>query len=155
MKIFFTYLYLEFKKSFIILRKTVLFSIIGILLLLFAIMFIESRLQDKSVLEPVEIAVVIPKEERLVTVGAQYLSSIDSLESVCNFNYMDESSALDKLQKNEVQAVIVFPENFYEDVYHGVNTPAVIYFPENTDLNVDMFRELLNDGVTMLQIRIR
>lgn len=152
MRIFFRYLCMELKKSFVILQKTIIFSIIGILLLLFGIIFLESRFQDKTVLEPVEIAVVIPKEESLIRLGAQYLSSMDSLESICNFNYMEEDIALEKLENNEVQAVIVFPENFYEDVYSGVNTPAVIYFSENTTLNVDLFRELLTDGVSMLQI---
>lgn len=152
MKIFFRYLYLELKKSFVILQKTIIFSIIGILLLLFGIIFLESRFQDSNVLETVEIAVVIPEEESLIRLGAQYLSSIDSLESICNFNYMEEDIALEKLEDEEVQAVIVFPENFYEDVYSGVNTPAVIYFSEKNNLNVDLFRELLTDGVSMLQI---
>ncbi len=152
MRIFLTYLYMELKKSFVILQKTILFSAIGILLLLFGILFLESRFQDKTVLEPVEIAVVIPKEESLIRLGAQYLSSMDSLESICNFNYMDEGIALEKLKNNEVQAALVFPENFYEDVYYGVNTPAVIYFSEQSNLNVELFRELLTDGVSMLQI---
>lgn len=152
MRIFLKYLYMELKKSFVVLQKTVIFSAVGIILLLAGIWFAESRLQNNTVLEPVEIAVVIPKEESLIRLGAQYLSSMDSLESICNFNYMDEQIALEKLKNNDVQAVVVFPENFYEDVYHGKNTPAVVYFSEQSDLNIELFRELLADGVSMLQI---
>ena len=152
MKIFFTYLYMELKKSFRILRKTVLFSFVGIVLLFVGIIVMESGLREKQSLELIDVAIIIPEEENLIQMGAQYLSSMDSIESICNFIYTDENSALEKLQNNEVQAVIVFPENFYEDVYHGVNTPAVVYFSKESDLNVQLFSELISDGITMLQI---
>lgn len=152
MRIFLTYLYIEIKKSFKIMQKTILFSIIGIVLLFVGIILIENKLQDKQNLELIDVAVIIPEEEGILKMGAQYLSSMDSIESICNFVYLDEESALDKLQNNEVQAVIVFPDNFYEDVYHGVNTPAVVYFPEESALNVQLFSELISDGISMLQI---
>lgn len=152
MKIFFTYLYMELKKSFRILRKTVLFSVMGIVLLFLSIIMIESGLRDKQSLELIDVAIIIPEEESLIKMGAQYLSSMDSIESICNFIYTDEKSALEKLQDNEVQAVIVFPANFYDDVYHGVNTPAEVYFSKESDLNVQLFSELISDGVSILQI---
>ena len=152
MRIFFTYLYMELKKSFRILRKTVLFSFMGIVLLFMGIILIESGLRDKESLELIDVAIVIPEEESLLKMGAQYLASMDSIESICDFIYTDEKNAMEKLEKNEIQAVIVFPENFYEDVYHGVNTPADVYFSEDSDLNVQLFSELVSDGISMLQI---
>ena len=152
MRIFFTYLYMEIKKSFKILQKTILFSLIAIVLLFIGIILIQNELQDKQSLELLDVAVIIPEEENLLKMGAQYLSSIDSIESICNFIYIDEENAMEKLQNNEVQAVIVFPVNFYEDVYDGVNTPATVYFPKESALNVQLFSELLSDGISMLQI---
>ena len=143
---------MEIKKSFKIMQKTFLFSVIGIVLLFVGIILIENKLQDKQNLELIDVAVIIPEEEGLLKMGAQYLSSMDSIESICNFVYLDEESALEKLQNHEVQAVIVFPVNFYEDVYHGVNTPAVVYFSEESALNVQLFSELISDGISMFQI---
>ena len=143
---------MELKKSFRILRKTVLFSFMGIVLLFMGIILMESGLRDKESLELIDVAIVIPEEESLLKMGAQYLASMDSIESICDFIYTDEKNAMEKLEKNEIQAVIVFPENFYEDVYHGVNTPADVYFSEDSDLNVQLFSELVSDGISMLQI---
>lgn len=152
MRMFLVYLCMEFKRSVKVLRKTVLISIAGILLLLAGIAIINLGQQRSQTLELVEVGVVIPEEEWQTRMAAQFVSAMDSAESICHFNYMDEEQAFEQLKENKVQAVIIFPESFYEDVDQGRNTPATIYFTKDGKLNVSIFRELLTDGVTMLQI---
>lgn len=47
--------------------------------------------------------------------------------------------------------MLSLPEQFYEDVDSGKNTPATIYFPENAPLNTRVFGELVADGVSLLR----
>lgn len=100
----------------------------------------------------IDVGVVIPEEEKQTKQIAQYISSMDSVQSVCNFKYMEFEAAMDELNNNEVQAVILLPENFYEDLDTGKNTPATIYLPEDAQLNVEVFQELFLDGVAIIQI---
>lgn len=152
MRMFLVYLCMEFKRSIKVLQKTILISIAGILLLVAGIAIINLGQQKSQALELVEVGVVIPEEEWQTRMVAQFISAMDSAESVCHFNYLDEEQAFEQLRQNHVQAVMVFPESFYEDVDQGINTPVTIYFAEEADLNVSIFRELLTDGVVMLQI---
>lgn len=152
MRMFFVYLCMEFKRSIKVLRKTILISIAGILLLLAGITIINLSQQRSQTLELVEVGVVIPEEEWQTRMVAQFISAMDSAQSICHFNYLDEEQAFEQLRENLVQAVIVFPESFYEDVDQGRNTPATIFFSEESNLNVSIFHELLTDGVAMLQI---
>lgn len=100
----------------------------------------------------IDVGVVIPEEEKITKLIAQYIWSMDSVQSVCNFKYLEQDEAIEKLQTNEVQAVIELPENFYEDIDTGENTPATIYLPEDASFNVEVFQELFLDGVSMVQI---
>lgn len=151
MRIFLVYLCMEFKRSIKVLQKTILVTIAGILLLLAGIAIINFQQQRSQTLELVEVGVVIPEDEWQTKMVAQFISAMDSAQSICHFNYLDEEQAFEQLRENLVQAVIVFPEGFYEDVDQGQNTPATIYFSEEADLNVSLFGELLTDGVAMLQ----
>lgn len=47
--------------------------------------------------------------------------------------------------------MLSLPEQFYEDVDSGKNTPATIYFPEKASLNTRVFGELVTDGVSLLR----
>lgn len=99
-----------------------------------------------------DVAVVIPEEEKESQIIAQYISSMDSVESICSFHYLELDEAMEGLEENQFQAVIALPQNFYEDIYVGENTPATIYLPENAELNVKVFQELFLDGVSIVQI---
>lgn len=151
MNIFWTYFQLEWKKSVRVLGK----SLLGLLLLVFvlaagvaaiSVFFLRSQAFTK-----VQVAVVIPEKETLVKQAADFASALESVESICQLHYLSEEEAWKGLKTGEIQAVIQIPDNFYEDVYRGVNTPAVLYLPEEAELNTRIFCELLSRAVSMLQ----
>ena len=108
-------------------------------------------MSDAGVFQTAEIGVVIPEDENQTKMVAQFISNMDSVKSVCHFQYLDQKSALDALDAGSLDAVISLPEQFYEDVDSGKNTPATIYFPENAPLNTRVFGELVTDGVSLLR----
>ncbi len=151
MKFFLRYLALEGKKSLIAARKSIVKFIVMLLLIAGGVLAVSLVMSDAGVFQTAEIGVVIPEDENQTKMVAQFISNMDSVKSVCHFQYLDQKSALDALDAGSLDAVISLPEQFYEDVDSGKNTPATIYFPENAPLNTRVFGELVTDGVSLLR----
>lgn len=151
MKFFLRYLALEGKKSLIAARKSIVKFIVMLLLIAGGVLAVSLVMSDAGVFQTAEIGVVIPEDENQTKMVVQFISNMDSVKSVCHFQYLDQKSALDALDAGSLDAVISLPEQFYEDVDSGKNTPATIYFPENAPLNTRVFGELVTDGVSLLR----
>lgn len=151
MKFFLRYLALEGKKSLRVARKSIVKFIVMLLLIAGGVLAVSLVMSDAGVFQTAEIGVVIPEDENQTKMVAQFISNMDSVKSVCHFQYLDQKSALDALDAGSLDAVISLPEQFYEDVDSRKNTPATIYFPENAPLNTRVFGELVTDGVSLLR----
>ncbi|MDD7025493.1 MAG: ABC transporter permease [Lachnospiraceae bacterium] len=151
MKLFLTYFSLEWKKSIKILGKSMV-SILVMGFLVVATVTVVSRIFLQSqFFSRVEVAVAIPREERLIQQAMRFVERIDSVNSICRFQYDDLENALEKLHQGQVDAVIQIPENFYGDIYTGKNTPATLYLAGKERIESKVFAELLAESVSMLQ----
>ena len=108
-------------------------------------------MQNAQVFQKVNIGIAIPDGESISRLATQYISSMDSVRSVCDFYYLDEKEAVEQLKQGTLQAVVVLPEGFYHDVQVGINPPAQIYFPKDAAQNTQVFEELVTAGVSFLQ----
>lgn len=123
-----------------------------VVLLIAGVLGISLGFQNQQILQKVKVAVVIPESETLINKGVQFLSAMDSIESICEFYYMEEDEAKEALEDGDLQVVIILPVNFYQDVYSGENTPAEILMTEGNQVSFQVFEELLTTGVSYLQI---
>ena len=151
MRFFLRYLSLEGKKSLIAARKSMVKFIVMLLLIAGGVLAVSLVMKDAGVFQTAEIGVVIPEDEAQTKMVAQFISAMDSVKSVCHFQYLNQDKAMASLEKGTLDAVLSLPEQFYEDVDSGKNTPATIYFPENAPLNTRVFGELVADGVSLLR----
>ncbi|MGN0483211.1 MAG: ABC transporter permease [Lachnospiraceae bacterium] len=151
-QLFFRYLYVEEKKSICVFKKA-LGSFAVMLFGVAAGIFLLSRVfLNAQLFEPVQVAMVIPKEETQTKLVTKVLSSMESVKSICTFSYYEEETeGLSRMKEGSVQILIVIPQNFYADVDQGKNTPPIIYVPENMTPRIRMFTELVKDGVFLLQ----
>ena len=151
MKTWIAFFIVECKRTW----KTLLKSIgnfCACLLLTAALVAVFSALmQNAQVFHKVNIGIAIPKGESISRLATQYISSMDSVRSVCDFYYLDEKEAVEQLKQGTLQAVVVLPEGFYHDVQVGINPPAQIYFPKDAAQNTQVFEELVTAGVSFLQ----
>ena len=108
-------------------------------------------MQNAQVFQKVNIGIAIPEGESISRLATQYISSMDSVRSACDFYYLDEQEAVEQLKQGTLQAVVVLPEGFYHDVQVGINPPAQIYFPKDVAQNTQVFEELVTAGVSFLQ----
>ncbi len=122
-----------------------------LLLLAFLTVVAGKAIYGEQAFAKITVAVTCPEQDDLTDMLLRFISSMDSVKSVCEFRQMEEAEALSSLKAGEVHAVIALPARFYEDVDSGKNTPAVVYFPKESDFGGMLFRELLKDGVSMLQ----
>lgn len=150
MRTFFIYLFLEYKKSAKVLLKSTVSLLLAAVLLLGAAAVLSHVFFGSRMLQAIDVGVAVPEGEKETKAVLRFLSAMESAESVCNFRYFPENEAMEKLYEGEVQAVIVLPESLYEDMYSGEKGRIAVYLPEDPPFRVQVFRELLADGVSLL-----
>lgn len=151
MRTFFTYFLLEYKKSIKVLLKSFGSTLMMLILIIAGTCAVSHFVFQSRIFEPVKVGMVVDEEDEKVKIITKVVSTMESVESICDFVYVDETEAKKLLAQNELAAAIVLPEDFYEDVDNGYNTPVTVYVSEEASLNQKVFQELLTDGVSLLR----
>lgn len=103
--------------------------------------------------EKVTVAMVLPESEEASTLKT--LSSLiqmqDSVSDIANFTYLSVDEAKEGIRDGSVQAAIIFGDTFIQDVMTGVNTPAIVLLPSDTELNTEIFREEVKNGISLIR----
>ena len=151
MKTWIAFFIVECKRTWKTLLKSIGSFCACLLLTAVLVAAFSAIMQNAQVFQKVNIGIAIPEGESISRLATQYISSMDSVRSVCDFYYMDEQEAVEQLKQGILQAVVVLPEGFYHDVQVGINPPAQIYFPKDVAQNTQVFEELVTAGVSFLQ----
>lgn len=151
MKLFFRYLLLEHKRSLKVLKKSMISQLLILLVILSGVAAVSFSLLQSQVFKVVDVAMVIPEEEKQIKFMVQAASNMDSIKSISRFYYLEEKEAIDRMKEGKIQAAVVFPKNFYEGIYMGESIPATIYLPKTMDVKVKIFGQLLSDSISLLQ----
>ena len=151
MKTWIAFFVVECKRTWKTLLKSIGSFCACLLLSAVLVAVFSAIMQNAQVFQKVNIGIAIPEEESISRLATQYISSMDSVRSVCDFYYLDEQEAVELLKQGTLQAVVVLPEGFYHDVQVGINPPAQIYFPKDAAQNTQVFEELVTAGVSFLQ----
>ena len=146
-----TYFTLEYKKSIKVLLKTFSSTLIMLLVVIASVLAVSHFAFQSQVFQPVKVGMVIPEEQENVKMITQVVATMESVESICEFVYVEEAEAKKMLAEGELQAAIILPADFYEDINTGYNTPLTVYVAENASLNQKVFQELLSDAVSLLR----
>ena len=151
MKQLITYVQLQWKRCVKSIIRSVL--VLGVIAVGFGSVFwLIGGLFKEDKLSLVNVGVVIPREEKVSSYITGFISSMESVKSICKFVYYDsEEEAIEQMNKGNCRAAVVLPDGFFHDVQVGINPPAIIYFPEDANVAEKVFRELLISGVSFLQ----
>lgn len=151
MKTWIAFFIVECKRTWKTLLKSIGSFCACLLLTAVLVAAFSAIMQNAQVFQKVNIGIAIPEGESISRLATQYISSMDSVRSVCDFYYLDEQESVEQLKQGTLQAVVVLPEGFYHDVQVGINPPAQIYFPKDVAQNTQVFEELVTAGVSFLQ----
>ena len=107
-------------------------------------------LYGDQVVGKVAVGVSVPEEDALARQVMKMVSSLESVNSICDFHYMDREACLDRLEDGELYAVLDIPEGFVQDIMNGVNTPVKVWLTEHAGIEGKLFRELTDAGAVIL-----
>lgn len=150
MKVFLVYLFLEYKRTLKVFSKSIASLILILCLTCAGVVAAAHVMSEAKVFKSIDVAVVIPEDASEIKLITQFISSMDSVKAICNFDYMTQEEAIGELYSGNIQAVISLPETLYEDIYMGRSAVASVYFPEQTSLNIQVFQELLRAGLSLV-----
>ena len=147
----FIYCKLIWKKGLAILPRFFITLAVTALALAGAGFVLYSATGDSSVLPGVDVALVTEGNDPTVKMGAGIVQNMESVRAVCRFHDVSEEEAVAGLKDGRYQAAAYLPEDIYEDVNSGVNTPVKVQVSSRSLLSVSMFRDLIDVAMTMLQ----
>ena len=99
-------------------------------------------LYGETSLKKIEVGVVLPEDDALSEKITKMIASLDSVESLCDFSYLEHDEAFQKMKSGELQAVFEVPSGMARGILDGTNQPATIWFPDESGLEGAVFREL-------------
>lgn len=144
------YLKLEIKKAFTAFGH-MLMGAITLMFLIGIIAFSATKLlyQD-TVVQKMTVAVVQQEESNLSTLALNTIASMESIQGICEFVFMEMEEAVEALEKRELYAILVLPEQLIEGIMDGKNTSAIVILPDNMGIEAAVFKEVTDAGAVML-----
>ena len=88
-------------------------------------------LYGETSLKKIEVGVVLPEDDALSEKITKMIASLDSVESLCDFSYLEHDEAFQRMKSGELQAVFEVPSGMARDI-------------------LAVFRELAESGSSML-----
>ena len=89
-------------------------------------------LYGETSLKKIEVGVVLPEDDALSEKITKMIASLDSVESLCDFSYLEHDEAFQKMKSGELQAVFEVPSGMARGILDGTNQPATIWFPNES-----------------------
>lgn len=97
------------------------------------------------------VALVTNNNSLVENVGMELLGNMETVSNLFDFNVYEEEEALKKFDNEELEGVIIFPDNYVDNVGRGDNDPAqVIVRNEGTSYSLSMIAEVANAAGNLL-----
>lgn len=152
MKLKLQYLWIEIKKTLKIFPRMLLQAVL-LILLIGTIAFCDVKSTEQNPLAVnVDIAVVVREENMMTKMALSYVEEMESVSQICSFRQMTEDEGFGCLERGEVAALILLPEQLVEGIMNGANPTVDIYFPRHAGLEALLFRELTASGEGLLRV---
>ena len=98
----------------------------------------------------IAVGVVLPKEDAVARQMISMVSSLDSVKSMCDFEYVEQEEGIRGLMHGELSAVMDVPEGLIQGIMNGSNPAVRILMPKNAWLESRIFQELTRAGAEIL-----
>ena len=136
----------EFKNSIQMIKKTAIAYFLVILSLTAVFAAVSFLIEKDSVVKRIRTAIVIQQDDKMTAMLVRYISQMDSVKGVSEFVRTDRDTAFEMLKEDKVNVVVDLPEDFYDDVNNGLNTPLNIYVKHDADKVTLAFVQILKSG---------
>lgn len=146
------YLYVELKKTIGMFPRMLLQAIL-LMILIGAIAFCGVKAMEKEPLAVgARIGVVVREENTVTKMALRYVENMESVSQICDFVQVPEEEGFRLLERREIVALVMLPEQLVEGIMNGQNPAVDVIFPQNAQLEAMLFRELTESGAGLLRV---
>ena len=146
------YLYLEIKKTIKIFPRMLLQAIL-LMALIGVIAFCGVKSMEREPLAVnVDIGVVVREDNMMTRMALSYVENMESVSQLCHFVQVSEEEGVRQLERGEIAALVVLPEQLVEGIMNGQNPTVDVVFPRDARLEAMLFRELTESGANLLRV---
>ena len=107
-------------------------------------------LYGDKVMGKISVGVVLPEDDKLAKMAVSMIASLDSVGSLCEFQYLDENEGEELLKAGKIFALMEVPEGLVQGIMDGSNIPVNVVFPRSAGLEASVFKELTEAGTSIL-----
>lgn len=146
------YLYLEIKKIIKMFPRMLLQAIL-LMVLIGVIAFCGVKGMEREPLAVnVDIGVVVREDNTMTRMTLNYVQNMESVAQICRFVQVSEEEGFRQLERGNIAALVVLPEQLVEGIMNGQNPTVDIIFPKDAVLEAMLFRELTESGAGLLRV---
>ncbi len=150
MRTFLIYLKLELKRALRILPWIVAGAMVLAGLLGAIALFAVRTLEGGQELNKLKVGVILPEEDALAQKAVSMLGSLDSVENICQFVFVDWEEGQNRMKDGELACLMTVPDNFVGSIIDGSNKPVTILFDGPLGVEEEIFKELTEAGAKTL-----
>lgn len=99
----------------------------------------------------IRVGVAVPSSDQTSKWLMSMVSSLESVSSLCEFEYVEEEEGRKQLRQGEIYALMLLPDGLVQGIVDGSNEPVTVLFPESAGLEAAVFRELTDAGAGILR----
>ncbi|MEY8338300.1 ABC transporter permease [Lachnospiraceae bacterium 62-35] len=147
----FTYCRMEFKRACRIFPIFMAGAIVLAVLLGTIALLAGKVLYGETALGRIQTGVVLPENDRAARQALSMLSSMDSVESICDFRYITEEEGIKGLKQGKLSALLLIPKDFIQSIMDGTNRQITVVLPENPGIEARVMREMTEAGTRTLK----
>ena len=100
----------------------------------------------------VDIGVVVREDNMMTRMALSYVENMESVSQLCHFVQVSEEEGFRQLERGEIAALVVLPEQLVEGIMNGQNPTVDVVFPKDARLEAMLFRELTESGEGLLRV---
>lgn len=151
MRIYLRLFRMELKKNLRMLPFVFLSALAAALFLSLFIRLLSNSLYEEGSLARATVALVTnDTEDEYMKMALRYISNMNSTSLALDFEVMEKEKAMRALQKHDVIAVMLFPDDVVNGIMWGRNDPIEIRFSDTDALSSVFLSELTRSGAMML-----
>ncbi len=145
------YYLMIFKKALLILPRFLLTIAVTAAILIGATFLLYQDAQERRLLPRLQIGCVVPDGDAATAFTARMIANMDALKNLCDFAILSEEEADSSLLSGRLHMAFYLTPDIYNDVNNGVNTPVRIRVSKDSGMAVQMFKDLVYVGLSILQ----
>ena len=145
------YLYMEIRKTFRIMPRMALQAVLLMTVMGLVVAVGAGSMKSDPLAVSVDIAVAVEEDNVMTRMALRYVENMESVSRFCHFQQVTKEEGSRMLEKGQVAAVILLPEQLVEGIMNGTNPAVTICFPKNAGLETMLFRELTRAGEGLLR----